>query len=115
MRTLQALKRKLRAAVAPAAFSALAAYFAFNAAVGAHGTAASERLREEIAVARVELGRAEAERDALERRVASLRSGGAIDGDLLEERARVSLNFVDRRDLIIPYGPGRELFLAGSR
>ena len=53
--------------------------------------------------------RVEAERDAMERRIAGLR-GERIDRDQLDERARMLLNLVGKDELVIPYESGKRLF-----
>ncbi|TCZ65325.1 FtsB family cell division protein [Roseicella aquatilis] len=105
----RAIKRRIRDAMLPTAFAGLCAYFAWNAQQGDFGMVARERKLAEIAQARTALVRAEAERDALERRVAGLR-GERIDRDQLDERARTLLNLVGKDEIVIPYDPGRRLF-----
>lgn len=101
------VKRRMRSAIAPLGFLALCGYFAWHAVHGDYGLQARERRLAEIAQAQAMLARAEAERDALERKVAGLR-GGLIDRDQLDERARTLLNLVGRDELVIPY-EGRRL------
>src|SRR5690349_15057654 len=76
----RALKRRMRDAVLPVAFGALCAYFAWNSQLGDFGLVAREQKLADIAQARAALTRAEADRDALERRVTGLR-GDRIDRD----------------------------------
>jgi cell division protein FtsB len=103
------MKRRVRDALPPLGFAALCAYFAWHALHGDYGLLARERRLEEIAAARTVLVRAEAERDAMERRIAGLRSE-RIDRDQLDERARTLLNLVGKDELVIPYEPGKRLF-----
>lgn len=103
------MKRRLREAALPVLFSAVCGYFIWHSIHGERGYLAREQRLQEIAAARAELARAEAEREAMERRVAGLR-GEALDRDQLEERARVLLNLVARNELVVPYGPGQRLF-----
>lgn len=105
----RALKRRMRDAVLPTAFALLCAYFAWNSQLGDFGLVARERKLEDIAQARAALVKAEADRDALERRVTGLR-GERIDRDQLDERARTLLNLVGKDELVIPYEPGKRLF-----
>ncbi|WP_135467981.1 FtsB family cell division protein [Crenalkalicoccus roseus] len=104
----RALKRRARDALPPLCFALLCGYFAWHAVHGDYGLQARERRLADIAEARAILARAEAERDALERRVSGLR-GAELDRDQLEERARALLNMVGRDELVIPYEPGRRL------
>ena len=103
------LKRRVRDALPPLGFIALCGYFAWHAVHGDFGLIARERRLEEIATARAMLVRAEAERDAMERRVSGLR-GDRIDRDQLDERARTLLNLVGKDEVVIPYEAGRRLY-----
>jgi cell division protein FtsB len=76
---------------------------------GDRGLIAREQRIAEIAAARAYLAQAEADRDAMERRVAGLR-GDWVDRDQLDERARALLNMVGRDELIVPYPPERRLY-----
>jgi len=103
------VKRRLRDALPSVGFLALCGYFAWHAVHGDFGLLAREKRLEDIATARAVLARAEAERDAMERRVAGLR-GERIDRDQLDERARTLLNLVGKDEIVIPYEPGQRLF-----
>ncbi|GGC58401.1 hypothetical protein GCM10011504_40760 [Siccirubricoccus deserti] len=105
----RALKRKAREAVLPLGFIALCGYFAWHSMHGDYGLLARERRLEDLAAARATLARAEAEREAMERRVSGLR-GDHIDRDQLDERARTLLNLVGKDEIVIPYEPGRRLY-----
>jgi cell division protein FtsB len=103
------MKRRVRDALPPLGFVALCGYFAWHSVHGDYGLLAREQRLGDIAAARAVLARAEAERDAMERRIAGLR-GERIDRDQLDERARVLLNLVGKDELVIPYEPGKRLF-----
>ncbi len=103
------VKRILQALALPTLFLALSGYFIWHAMHGDRGTIAREQRLRDIADARVELTRAEEERDRMERRVAGLR-GERLDRDQLDERARALLNMVGRDEIIVPYGPERRLY-----
>jgi len=103
------LKRRLRDALLPLGFIALCGYFAWHAKHGAFGLMAREQRLTQIAEARVTLEKALRERDAMERRVAGMRSEN-FDRDQLDERARALHNLVDRNDLIIPYERDKRLY-----
>ncbi len=74
-------------------------YFGVNAFTGAHGLRAQADLDKQLGSMEAELSRLKAERAAWERRVALLRSD-KIDPDMLDERARALLRYVDPRDVV---------------
>jgi cell division protein FtsB len=78
----------------------LIGYFAMNAYTGNRGLRAREELDHQIATLMGDIEAAKAERAQWERRVALLRSD-SIDPDMLDERARVLLDDVDPRDLVL--------------
>lgn len=75
-------------------------YFGVNAYTGKNGLKARERIDRQIAELASQLQRAKAERARWERRVALLQSD-QIDPDMLDERARVLLGYVDPHDVTI--------------
>ena len=109
MSFVRKLKRRVRDALPPLGFAALCGYFAWHSVHGDYGQLAREQRLRDIAAARAVLAHAGAERDALERRIASLR-GERIDRDQLDERARALLNVVAKDELVIPYEPGKRLY-----
>ena len=78
----------------------LIGYFAINAYTGNRGLRAREELDHQIATLMGDIEAAKAERAQWERRVALLKSD-SIDPDMLDERARVLLDDVDPRDLVL--------------
>jgi cell division protein FtsB len=78
----------------------LIGYFAMNAYTGNRGLRAREELDHQIATLMGDIEAAKAERAQWERRVALLKSD-SIDPDMLDERARVLLDDVDPRDLVL--------------
>jgi cell division protein FtsB len=78
----------------------LIGYFGVNAYTGDHGLRAREGLDRQIADLTRQLDEATAERDLWERRVKLLKSE-RVDPDMLDERARALLDYVDPRDLIM--------------
>ena len=78
----------------------LIGYFGINAYTGNHGLRAKQDLDHQIAQMTVELSRLKAERTVWERRVPLLRSD-KLDPDMLDERARALLDFVDPNDLVL--------------
>jgi cell division protein FtsB len=109
MALLSISKRILKGVLVPSVFLAVSGYFAWHAVHGERGLNAREKREADITAARSELRRAEAERDAMERRVAGLR-GDRLDRDQLEERARSLLNMVGRDEVVVPFGPDRRLY-----
>ncbi|HZQ11499.1 MAG TPA: septum formation initiator family protein [Pseudolabrys sp.] len=75
-------------------------YFGVNAFTGAHGLRAQADLDKQLATMDTELAHLKAERAVWERRVALLRSD-RIDPDMLDERARALLGYVDPRDVVL--------------
>jgi cell division protein FtsB len=78
----------------------LIGYFGVNAYTGDHGLRAREELDRQIAALNKQLDEATSERDLWERRVKLLKSD-SVDPDMLDERGRGLLDFVDPRDLIL--------------
>jgi cell division protein FtsB len=75
-------------------------YFGVNAYKGKNGINARQELEQQIADLASELGRVRAERMWWQRRVALLKSD-RIDPDMLDERARELLNYLDPREVTI--------------
>ena len=95
-------RRKAVTALPPALFLSLVGYFVWNVVHGERGLVAYAKRQELLKLKQAELVVANAERDAWERRLGSLR-GGRIDRDMLDERARAQLNLVDPDDIVVPY------------
>jgi len=75
-------------------------YFGVNAYTGKNGINARQELDQQIADLASELERVRAERERWERRVALLRAD-RIDPDMLDERARRVLNYVDPHEVTV--------------
>jgi cell division protein FtsB len=103
------LKRRTKAAIAPAVFLAITAYFGWSATQGNHGLVAYAQRQELLRQADAEHAAAQAERDSWEQRVAGLRANH-LDPDTLDERARAMLNLADPADVIVPYTAKDRLF-----
>lgn len=80
--------------------AAFIGYFGVNAFTGNHGLRAQQDLETNLASLQAELAQAKAERAVWERRVALLRSD-RLDPDMLNERARALLGYVDQRDVVL--------------
>jgi cell division protein FtsB len=75
-------------------------YFGVNAYTGKNGINARQELDQQIADLASEVARVKAERERWERRVALLK-GDRIDPDMLDERARQLLNYLDPHEVTI--------------
>jgi cell division protein FtsB len=75
-------------------------YFGVNAYTGKNGINARQELNQQIADLASEVERVKAERDRWERRVALLKAD-RIDPDMLDERARQLLNYLDPHEVTI--------------
>ncbi|KAA0576823.1 septum formation initiator family protein [Azospirillum oryzae] len=84
----------------PALCACVVAYFAYYAIHGDRGLVAMKQIQGEIAQAEGVLNQLRTEREDMERRAQLLRGDG-LDRDMLEERARLMLNFANPRDVIV--------------
>jgi len=98
-------RRAVLTALGLYAFAALyIGYFAVNAFTGAHGLRAQQDLDKRLVHMQAELKHLKAERIQWQRRVALLQSN-QIDPDMLSERARALLGYVDPRDVTLLLHP----------
>lgn len=109
MSLIGTIKRKTAAAMVPAVFLSLVAYFMWQAQQGERGTNTASQRALDLQRATAELTRAETDLATWERRVAAMRAS-RVDSDTLDERARAMLNLSEPRDIIIPYPQGQRLF-----
>jgi cell division protein FtsB len=79
--------------------AAIVGYFGVNAYTGKYGLNARQELDQEIVALTSELARLKRERAEGEQRVSLLRSN-KIDPDMLDERVRYQLNYVNPHDLV---------------
>ena len=89
-----------RQILAPVIFATVFGYFGYHLVNGDRGLLAMVNLQREVLIAEQNLAEAETTRKIWERRVAALRNH-SLDPDMLDERARVLLNFVRKDDTII--------------
>ena len=94
------LQRRAKQVALPMLGACLAGYFVYHAIHGDRGIIAWLQLNQQLKVAQSQLDRTTTDRQAMEQRVALL-SNSSLDLDMLEERARVMLNFAHPDDLII--------------
>jgi len=106
MVTRQRLRSVLTALGLYVAAALFIGYFGVNAFTGNHGLRAKQDLDLQIAQLTVERDALKADRATWERRVALLKSD-SLDPDMLDERARALLNYVDPRDLMLQLKPLR--------
>lgn len=78
----------------------LIGYFVVNAYSGSHGLKARADLDQQIVELSTELAAVKAERNLWQRRVALLHAD-RLDPDMLDERARLMLNYADPRDAVM--------------
>jgi cell division protein FtsB len=97
-------RKRFRTALNALALYTIAAlvigYFGINAYSGNRGLRAKQDLDQQIAELSAELDVLKAERAAWERRIVLLKPE-SIDPDMLDERARVLLNYADPRELTL--------------
>jgi cell division protein FtsB len=79
--------------------AAMIGYFGVNAYTGRYGLNAQQELDQEIVALTSELARLKQERAESEKRVSLLRSD-RVDPDMLDERARFQLDYVNPHDLV---------------
>lgn len=79
--------------------AAMIGYFWVNAYTGRYGLNARQELDQEIVTLTAELARLKQERADSEKRIALLRSD-RVDPDMLDERARYELDYVNPHDLV---------------
>jgi cell division protein FtsB len=100
------LGRLARGLIAPALLFGASGFFIWHAQQGQERRAEREQ---ELALAQVGLRAAEADREALERRVNAIR-GNEMDRDQVEERARALLNLSRPNEIVLPYAQGERLY-----
>jgi cell division protein FtsB len=97
-------RKRFRAVLNALALYTIAAlvigYFGVNAYSGNRGLRAKQDLDQQIAELTAELDALKVERTSWERRIVLLKSE-SIDPDMLDERARILLNYADPRELTL--------------
>ncbi len=96
----RSIAKRLRPALLPALGLVLLGYFVFHAIQGERGLVAWLVLNQEIRAAQAQDDILTAEQAALGRRVAAL-SPASLDPDMIEERARIMLNYAHSDELVI--------------
>lgn len=104
MQLLDEIRHRIGHVLPQALAAAALAYFVFHAVQGERGLVAYKRLGEELSKAKALAATTAEERRKWEHQVALLRPEG-IDPDLLEERARLLLNYLREDEVIIHLPP----------
>jgi cell division protein FtsB len=89
-----------RRLILPAVAAAYLGYFGFHAFSGSYGIWALAEFDAEAAVLQVELAALRAETNGMEQRAALLRPQ-SLDPDMIDERARRSLNVIGPNEVVI--------------
>ena len=105
MRVVQELRRRGRAITGPVLGISLVFYFAYHLIVGDRGLLAWMELTQQLRDAKATLAALDVERTTLERRVGLLQPEH-LDPDMLDERARATLNLVGPNEIVIPLTAG---------
>jgi cell division protein FtsB len=84
----------------PIIFATVFGYFGYHLVNGDRGLLAMAHLQREVLIAEQNLAEAETTRKIWERRVSALRNQ-SLDPDMLDERARILLNFSRKEDIVI--------------
>ncbi|MDG6093617.1 septum formation initiator family protein [Acetobacter sp. AN02] len=103
------IRRALSATVPPALFLSLTTYFGWEATQGDHGLKAYHEELLKLDEAHEAQQNAMVEQDIWRRRVAGLKEG-ALDPDLLDERARAMLNLSRKNEIVVPYDRHHQLY-----
>lgn len=93
-------RKRGRQIVVPIFAAVISGYFAFHAVLGDRGIFAYADLSEEVREAQLKLAEVQGRREALQSDVRRLQRE-SLDLNLLEERVRAVLNYVDDDDLLI--------------
>jgi cell division protein FtsB len=94
------IRKRARFVAGPVLGISLAAYFAYHLVEGERGLIAWHRLSQQLKEAKTTQAEVRADRNALDRRVGLLRPEH-LDRDMLDERARETLNLAGPNDIVI--------------
>jgi cell division protein FtsB len=94
------MRRHARVLVAPVLGIVATAYFIYHGIEGDRGIGAWMRINHELRIARDNLANVEADRAALDRRVADMRPDH-VDPDLLDEQVRRTLDLAQPNEIVI--------------
>ena len=105
MTLIDELRRRARQVTIPVLSLALLGYFAYHLVQGDRGLLAWLRLNQQVRETKTTLAALESQRQALDRRVGLMRSEH-LDRDMLDERARATLDLVAPDEMVI-LNPGK--------
>jgi len=100
MNLLQEFRARSRYVIGPLLGILAVGYFGYHVVHGDRGLIAWWNIKQRVAAAKQALGISRSERKAIEHRV-SLMEPGSLDPDMLEERARLMLNYGHVDDIVI--------------
>ncbi len=100
MGLIQEMRNRARFVVGPVLGVCAVGYFAYHVVHGDRGLIAWWNFKQRVATAKQALAQSQEERGRLENRVRLL-NPGSLDPDMLEERARVMLNYGHADELVI--------------
>ena len=100
MRVVQEIRKRARLIAGPVLGISLMCYFAYHLVEGERGLISWLRLSQEVKLAKTRLAQLDGEREALDRRVSLMRPEH-LDRDMLDERARATLNYAGPNDVVI--------------
>lgn|ERR1700733_6534625 len=103
------IKRRCRSAIPPLVFLGLVGYFGWSATQGDRGLKAYAMRQDQLRTVQADLATTTAEEAVWQRKVVGLRTN-RLDPDSLDERSRAMLNLADPADVVVMYGPGKQLF-----
>ncbi|HEX9570611.1 MAG TPA: septum formation initiator family protein [Rhodospirillales bacterium] len=107
MGLLQEIRARARHVVGPVLGVCAVGYFAYHVVHGDRGLIAWWNIKQRVDAAKPVLAQTRAERETLENRV-YLMNPGSLDPDMLEERARLMLNYGYSNDIVILEGKRRK-------
>ena len=100
MGLMQEIRARARYVIGPVLGICAVGYFAFHVVHGDRGLIAWWDIKQRVTAAKGALAQSQAEREKLEKRVRLL-NPGSLDLDMLEERARLMLNYGHVNDIVI--------------
>lgn len=107
MSVLKEIRRRVRHVWGPVLAAAVIGYLGYHAVQGERGLIAWWQVTQQIERSEATLAEVRGEREALERRVGSLRPE-SLDPDMLDERARIMLNLARPDEVVILNADGEE-------
>lgn len=106
MGLIQEFRARARFVIGPVLGVCAVGYFSFHVVQGDRGLLTWWKIKQRVAIAKQSLAVSQAQRQTMERRVRLLEPG-SLDLDMLEERARLMLNYGHVDDIVILEGNKR--------